>query len=300
MTTLNLTNAFKKVCNPGFVRLVDCMPRVIPQGAESLKCDHAIVQAARVSVGEGLKDETKDKKLIKYLLRHRHTSPFEMVRFKFHVKAPIFVQRQWVRHRTANINEISGRYSELKDEFYTPFELKYQSKDNKQMSGFTIYRKEIKELFEEYMKNSINQYDNYKKLLDMGVSRETARIGLPQNLFTEFYWCIDLHNLMNFIKLRYSSDAQPEIIKYARAIKNIVQEFCPTTMEAFEEYVLDSVTFSKDECEKIHIKDITTNSSNTKKSIGGVPLNQLVKQSELDTKIIKINNMPERDFPFLM
>lgn len=221
---------------PGFVRLVDCMPRYIPKDCDHLMCDHAIVQAARVSFNEGIKTPEKDKNLIDFLIKHKHTSPFEMVKFKFHIKCPIFVQRQWIRHRTANVNEISGRYSVMKGEFYCPKTIYDQGKLNKQMSGNEITDQETKHLFEEYMTNSYKQYNVYNKLIKKGVSREIARIGLPQNMYTEFYWSTDLHNLLNFIRLRSAPNAQSEIKEYSDAMKELITDLCPNTIEAYDKY----------------------------------------------------------------
>ena len=221
---------------PGFVKLVDCMPRYIPESCRDLMCDHAIVQAARVSFNQGIKTPEKDKSLIDFLIKHKHTSPFEMVKFKFHIKCPIFVQRQWIRHRTANVNEISGRYSVMKGEFYCPRTIYDQGKLNKQMSGNEIKDEHIKYKFEEYMTNSYKQYGLYRDLIKAGVSREIARIGLPQNMYTEFYWCIDLHNLLNFIRLRSAENAQGEIKEYSDVMKELIKDLCPNTLEAFDKY----------------------------------------------------------------
>lgn len=231
------TNIFKQISNAGFVKLVDCMPRVVPKEAKHLMCDHAVVQAARVSIGQGLKTPEKDISLIDFLVRHKHTSPFEMVKFKFHIKAPIFIQRQWIRHRTANVNEISGRYSVLTDDFYVPQKIYEQGQMNKQMSGKEIKCKSTKNMYYDYLKNSRNQYDTYQKLIKMGVSREMARIALPLNMYTEFYWCIDLHNLLNFIRLRSAENAQFEIKEYSDAIKCIIKELCPNTIKSFETHL---------------------------------------------------------------
>ena len=220
----------------GFVRLVDCMPRVIPHNCKHLMCDHAIVQAARVSFNEGLKTCEKDIRLIDFLIKHKHTSPFEMVKFKFHIKAPIFVQRQWIRHRTANVNEISGRYSVLNPQFYIPDKIYDQGKLNKQMSGNEIHDEYTKQMYNDYISNSFKQYNTYKMLVDRGVSKEMARIGLPVNMYTEFYWCIDLHNLMNFIKLRSAVNAQMEIKEYSNAMRDLISDLCPNTIKSFEKY----------------------------------------------------------------
>ena len=233
---ISLGNKIRCIGNSGFVKLVDCMPRVIPDNCKKLMCDHAVVQAARVSLNEGVKSYDKDSKLIDFLIKHKHTSPFEMVKFKFHIKCPIFIQRQWIRHRTANVNEISGRYSILNPEFFIPEKIYDQGKMNKQMSGNEITDNSTKQLFKEYISNSIKQYNTYKLLTDRGVSREMARIGLPLNMYTEFYWCIDLHNLLNFIKLRSAYNAQSEIKDYSDSIKNLISDLCPETIKSFDKY----------------------------------------------------------------
>lgn len=233
---ISLQDKVIDIGNSGFVRLVDCMPRVIPNNCKHLMCDHAIVQAARVSFNEGLKTHEKDVRLIDFLVKHKHTSPFEMVKFKFHIKVPIFVQRQWIRHRTANVNEISGRYSILNPEFYIPDKIYDQGKLNKQMSGNEIDCVDTKRLYDNYIGNCYKQYNTYKMLLDRGVSKEMARIGLPLNMYTEFYWCIDLHNLMNFIKLRSAINAQSEIKDYSDSMKELISDLCPNTIKSFEKY----------------------------------------------------------------
>tara|TARA_B110000858_G_C17725077_1_gene437251 strand:+ start:333 stop:1061 length:729 start_codon:yes stop_codon:yes gene_type:complete len=231
-----LGNKFIQIGNAGFVKLIDCMPRVIPDNCKKLMCDHAVVQAARVSFNEGIKTPQKDTKLIDFLIKHKHTSPFEMVKFKFHIKCPLFVQRQWIRHRTANVNEISGRYSVLNQEFYIPSKIYDQGKLNKQMSGEEIKCYKTKELFENYMKNSRKQHQMYNELIKEGVSREIARIGLPLNMYTEFYWCIDLHNLLNFIRLRSAYNAQSEIKEYSDSMKELIFDLCPNTIKSFDKY----------------------------------------------------------------
>ena len=227
------------------IRLVDTMPRIIEH--DSIGLDSAVVQAARVSYGKGTKKLNDDKNLISYLIQHKHTTPFEMVEFKFHVKAPIFITRQWMRHRTGTFNEISGRYSELKSEWYIPKEVREQSTDNKQGSGmpmFSIY-------WEEYMKCCGIQNEYYNNLINEGVSKEVARIGLPQNMYTEFYWKVNLHNLLHFLRLRSHPTAQEEIREYADEIKNIIQPLCPTTVSAFDEHVINSITLSGTEVKSI-------------------------------------------------
>ena len=193
----------------GFVRLVD-----------SMGGDEAIVQAARVSYGKGTRKVSQDRGLIRYLMRHRHTTPFEMVEFKFHAKMPIFVARQWVRHRTANINEYSLRYSEARDEFYIPDpdQIQFQSTINKQGRSGEV-PKALKERIQTYFREiSERSFDIYKEMNDAGVARELARAVLPVNLYTEWYWKNDLHNLLHFIGLRSDSHAQYEIRVYSDAM----------------------------------------------------------------------------------
>ena len=267
-----LHSSTRTVLNKGFVKLVDCMPRVISLDSRKLMCDSAIVQAARVSYGQGLKNNDTDVKLINYLYKHKHTSPFEMVKFKFHVKAPIFVARQWFRHRMGNYNEISGRYTELKDDIYYPSKVSSQSKINKQLSAdddLTTNENISKLLFDSKMYNKM-QYQNYDQLINEGVSRETARINLPLSLFTEFYFSMDLHNLLNFIKLRNSPNAQYEIKEYAESIQSIITPLCPITMEAFNNH--KTVTLSKEQinCLKISydkIQNLTKREQNEIKTL---------------------------------
>jgi thymidylate synthase (FAD) len=233
---VDINDKIIKIGNAGFVKLVDCMPRVIPGDCKEMMCDYAIVQAARVSLDQGIKTPEQDSKLIDFLIKHKHTSPFEMVKFKFHVKCPIFIQRQWIRHRTANVNEISGRYSVLKPEFYIPEKICVQGEFNKQMSGSEITDPDTLNLFKTYIQTANEQYTMYNQLIDKGVSKEMARIGLPLNMYTEFYWCIDLHNLLNFMRLRSASNAQPEIKMFSDAIKELIRDLCPHTIKSFEKY----------------------------------------------------------------
>lgn len=280
MNTIYLQQSSKRLLGKGFMRLVDCMPRVISNESWPLKCDSAIVQSARVSFGSGMKDTESDKKLIQYLLRHKHTSPFEMVKFKFHVKVPIFVQRQWFRHRMSNFNEISGRYSKLEPEFYTPSFAGEQSKLNKQASSDKNLLDDptIHNAFSEYLHSSVKQYELYTKLIDYGVAKETARIALPLNMFTEFYWCIDLHNFLNFTRLRSAPGAQPEIRIYADEAFNLVKPLCPITTEAYDKYIKNSVTLTQDEMECLNFLELQNNNLNLRQNI------------ELKEKIAIINN----------
>lgn len=232
-----------KVLDKGFVRLVDY-----------LGGDERIVQSARVSYGAGTKTVRQDRGLIHYLIRNWHTSPFEQVQLTFHCKMPVFVARQWVRHRTARLNEISGRYSVMKDEFYVPSpeHIRPQSLNNKQGRSDDRYtaeeEQEIIGLFEEEQRQI---YANYEKLLEKNVARELARNNLPLSMYTEWYWQIDLHNLFHFLRLRLDAHAQYEIRAYAEAMADCARAVAPLAYEAFEEHVLGSVTFSKAECEAL-------------------------------------------------
>lgn len=227
-----------KVLDRGFVRLVDAMGT-----------DASIVQAARVSYGAGTKHVSEDQGLINYLMRHYHTTPFEMVEFKFHCKMPIFVARQWIRHRTANVNEYSGRYSVMNDEFYLPprDQIALQSKRNRQGRD-QIAPKELADRFVKFLKeNQERTYSEYESFLSQDLSRELARIGLPLNLYTEWYWKIDLHNLFHFLWLRLDAHAQWEIRQYAEAMARYVKKIVPLAWNAFEEYRLHGRPFGRGE-----------------------------------------------------
>ena len=211
--------------------------------------DSTIVQAARVSYGDGTKSTREDAQLIDYLMRHWHTSPFEMVVFFFHLKLPIFVARQLVRHRTASLNEMSARYSEMPDEFYVPApeRVSAQSTTNKQGSGERLDKHDTNMFVEAVGVDSQEACDNYKLFLDCGIARELARINLPVNLYTEMYWQIDLHNLLHFLRLRLDNHAQWEIQEYARAIAEYVKQVTPVAYDTFERHRLNAQTFSSDE-----------------------------------------------------
>jgi thymidylate synthase (FAD) len=227
------------VLDHGFVRLVDLMGD-----------DSSICQAARVSYGKGTKTVREDRTLLRYLMRHLHTSPFEMVELKFHIRLPIFIARQWIRHRTANVNEYSGRYSEMTDEFYIPelSQIRTQSEVNKQArSEVEFDRTKAEEITSNMRKSQEESYSEYKSYVDEGVAREIARINLPLSSYTEWYWKIDLHNLFHFLKLRLDHHAQYEIRVYAEVIANILKQILPMSYEAFEDYILNSVTFSSAE-----------------------------------------------------
>ena len=232
-----------KVLDKGFVRLVDY-----------LGSDQRIVQSARVSYGNGTKTVSQDAGLIDYLLRHQHTSPFEQVVFTFHVKMPIFVARQWVRHRTGRMNEVSGRYSIMKDEFYVPEtkDIEPQSKDNKQgRSDQPFDEAKAKEIQAALQKGQKDSYDSYSELLDTGLAREVARINLPLSLYTEFYWQMDLNNLFRFLKLRLDGHAQYEIRQYAQVMLELVRKVCAMAVASFENDMNRAVSFTGEEMEAL-------------------------------------------------
>lgn len=238
-----------KVHDHGLVALTDVMPRLAPVGKTA---DFAIVQAARVSYGEGTKLVNEDRGLIRYLARHRHTTPFEMVEFKFHHVMPIFIARQWIRHRTANVNEYSARYSVVRDRFYRPDieNVRKQSVTNRQGGEEPIDAATAQE-FLDYLAKVEGAYEDYQKLMDKGIARELARIGLPVNVYTEWYWKIDLHNLFHFLSLRMDAHAQQEIRDYATAMFKLIQPIVPIAAEAFLDYNLEALHLTRLEIEAI-------------------------------------------------
>lgn len=231
----------------GFIRVIDYMGN-----------DDAIVQAARVSYGKGTKSVREDAGLISYLMRHMHTTPFEMCEIKLHVKLPIFVARQWIRHRTANVNEYSARYSILDREFYVPSpeHLNVQSTSNRQGRGERLAADEAQRILGIIRDDSQRAYGHYIDLLNegpqgqpldpdrAGLSRELARMNLTLNFYTQWYWKIDLHNLMHFLQLRADAHAQYEIRVYADAMLRIMEAWVPKTYAAFLDHRLNSVRFS--------------------------------------------------------
>jgi thymidylate synthase (FAD) len=224
------------ILDHGFVRLVDCMPSRIPDVEES--ADHAIAEAARCSYKRGTKSVRDDKMLIRYLMRHNHTSPLEMIEFKFHIKLPIFVARQAIRHRTASVNEMSGRYSEMPEEFYIPQtnNLRTQSEVNKQGSEGSIDATQAQAIIDQFTVNCKGAFQLYREFLNSGVAREQARMVIPLNTYTEWYWKIDLHNLLHFLDLRCDPHAQQEIRVYADAILDLIRPLVPWTIEAWQDY----------------------------------------------------------------
>ena len=235
------------VLDHGFIRVVDYMGD-----------DSAIVQAARVSYGKGTKQVSKDAGLIRYLMRHWHTTPFEMCELKLHVKLPMFVARQWIRHRTANVNEYSARYSVLDREFYIPNEaqLASQSKINNQGRGETLTGAEAEQALKWLREDADQCYDHYQTMINedpagntideskQGLARELARMNLPVNAYTQWYWKIDLHNLFHFLHLRADPHAQYEIRVYADAIFEVVKKWLPIAAQAFEDYRMGAAHLS--------------------------------------------------------
>jgi thymidylate synthase (FAD) len=227
------------VLDKGFVRLVDYFGG-----------DERIVQSARVSYGAGTKTVLQDAALIDYLLRHQHTSPFEQVVLTFHLKMPIFVARQWVRHRTGRMNEVSGRYSIMKDEFYVPAaeNLAQQSSDNKQgRADEPLPKEQADKIRAAFAEGQETAYRSYSALVDGGLAREIARINLPLSLYTEFYWQMDLHNLFHFLKLRLDTHAQFEIREYAKVILELTKAVAPMAVKSFENNMNGGVNFSGEE-----------------------------------------------------
>ena len=232
------------VLDKGFIRLVDYMGG-----------DQRVAQSARVSYGEGTKSYREDAGLIDYLLRNRHTSPFEQISLTFHVKMPVFIARQWVRHRTARLNEISGRYSVMKDDFYLPApeDVALQSVDNKQGRLDTaVDPAEAEQVRGALADGQKRAYGEYTALLDRGIARELARINLPLSLYTEIYWNIDLHNLFHFLELRLGAHAQKEIRLYARTLLEITRKVAPRCCDSFERHLLGGESFSRDEVAELN------------------------------------------------
>lgn len=244
------------VLDHGFVRLVDYMGG-----------DDSIVQAARVSYGRGTKKVSEDRGLIRYLMRHRHTTPFEMVELKFHAKMPIFVAREWIRHRTANVNEYSARYSILDKEFYIPEPevIAAQSKRNRQGREEIFSSEQAEEVRRILIEDASMVYENYMHMLNEDLenpgqpmdknrgmlARELARIDLTLNIYTQWYWKIDLHNLFHFLDLRMDPHAQWEIRQYANTMAEITKAVAPNAYQAFEDYILNSQSFSGSEMQVI-------------------------------------------------
>ncbi len=273
-----------KLLDHGFIRVVDYMGD-----------DHAITQAARVSYGRGTKQISQDRGLIRYLMRHWHTTPFEMCEIKLHVKLPIFVARQWIRHRTANVNEYSARYSILDREFYLPepANLAAQSQSNRQGRGDVLTGAEAARVMELLKNDSETCYAHYMEMMNLdeesdqpldesklGLTRELARMNITVNYYTQWYWKIDLHNLMHFVMLRADPHAQYEIRVYADAILKIMEQWVPHSYESFMDYRMNSVSLSA------QMKDVIS------RMIAGEKVTQetsKLTQREWDELIAKMN-----------
>jgi len=253
-----------EVLDHGFIRVIDYMGD-----------DAAICQAARVSYGKGTKSVQNDEGLIRYLMRHWHSTPFEMCEIKLHVKLPVFVARQWIRHRTANVNEYSARYSILDREFYIPepSQLAAQSVINNQGRGEALTGDEAARVLEILKGDAARTYDHYAEMISdegkQGLARELARMNLPANIYTQWYWKVDLHNLFHFLRLRADSHAQYEIRVYADAICKVVADWVPAAYGAFEDYRMGGANLSGKalECVRKMLKgeDVTQETSGMSK-----------------------------------
>ena len=278
------------VLDHGFVRVIDYMGD-----------DTSIVQAARVSYGKGTKQVSTDSGLIKYLMRHWHSTPFEMCEIKYHIKLPIFIARQWIRHRTANVNEYSARYSILDKEFYLPNQenLAAQSKNNRQGRGEVLTGDQAKEVLNLLKNDAERTYDNYETMLNerydgsvidekkSGLARELARMNLTLNTYTQWYWKTDLLNLMNFLRLRADSHAQFEIRAYADIMLDTLKKWVPITFEAFMDYRVGGTEVSS-KGKKV-LKDLISGKNTNIESSGlsKREWNELMNAFDLDEKIVK-------------
>ncbi len=262
-----------KCLDNGFIRLIDYMGN-----------DAAIVQAARVSYGKGTKSTSEDEKLLRYMMRHGHSSPFEMVELKFHAKMPIFVARQWIRYRTANINEYSMRYSEPIEEAYIPEleDVRLQSTTNKQGRS----KNKLESMTQQEIRNKIEDHNTeafklYRTFNGQDIARELARTVLPVGTYTELYWKNDLRNTFHFLNQRLDEHAQPEIKVYAESIAKIVKKIAPIAYKSFEDYILNAVTFSAQERDSLEIilkENIDPNLAAKKYNLEGRELLEFLKK----------------------
>ncbi len=277
------------ILDHGFIRVIDYMGD-----------DTSIVQAARVSYGKGTKKVSTDSGLIKYLMRHWHSTPFEMCEIKYHVKLPIFIARQWIRHRTANVNEYSARYSILDKEFYLPAveNLAAQSQSNRQGRGDVLSGDQAKKVLDLLKKDAEQTYDNYETMLNerydgsvidekqVGLARELARMNLTLNTYTQWYWKTDLLNLMNFLRLRADHHAQYEIRAYADVMLDTVKRWVPITYDAFLDYRVGGTEVSS-KGKKIIQKLISGEKVDAEKSgLSKREWNELMSALELKDKLI--------------
>jgi thymidylate synthase (FAD) len=278
------------VLDHGFVRVVDYMGD-----------DSSIVQSARVSYGKGTKKVSTDEGLIKYLMRHRHSTPFEMCEIKYHVKLPIFIARQWIRHRTANVNEYSARYSILDKEFYLPAkdQLAAQSQTNRQGKGDVLQGKQAEEVLNILKDDANRTYDNYEKLLNerfdgtkidenkVGLARELARMNLTLNTYTQWYWKTDLLNLLNFLFLRADNHAQYEIRVYAEKMLDTVKRWVPITYQAFMDYRVGAAEISSKGLKVIKSMILGKKVSQEESGLSNREWNELMEILERKDYIIK-------------
>jgi len=257
------------VLDHGFVRLVDYMGG-----------DARITQAARVSYGDGTKSVRQDKGLVNYLMKNSHTSPFEQVILTFHAKMPIFVARQWVRHRTARLNEISGRYSVMEEEFYLPTEetIRFQSERNMQGRSDEEVPPELRAKVLGLLKQDQSSlYRNYEEMIGDDIARELARVNLPLSLYTQWYWQIDLHNLFHFLKLRIDWHAQYEIRAYAEAMSTMAKAVAPLAYAAFEKHILHGLRLSS-----VEVKAVRAMITGSAVKLKEKPLKELLHKLGLD------------------
>ena len=278
------------ILDHGFIRVIDYMGD-----------DSSIVQAARVSYGKGTKKVSTDSGLIKYLMRHWHSTPFEMCEIKYHIKLPIFIARQWIRHRTANVNEYSARYSILDKEFYLPSKdnLAAQSKNNRQGRGEVLSGDQANEVLNLLKNDAERTYDNYETMLNerydgsvidekkSGLARELARMNLTLNTYTQWYWKTDLLNLMNFLRLRADSHAQFEIRAYADVMLDTLKKWVPITYEAFMDYRVGGTEISSKG--KLVLKDLISgkNVDIDSSGLSKREWNELMSAFDLKKKIVK-------------
>jgi len=279
-----------KCLDHGYVKLIDCMPRFIPDNEET--ADHAIAEAARCSYQRGTKTIADDKTLIRYLMRHDHTSPFEMIEFKFHCKLPIYCARQMIRHREASVNELSGRYSEMPEEYHIPDELRCQSQTNTQGSEGELDKDTIRALTGMMNLQAMDDFNFYNRLLQAGVAREQARILLPLSTYTEWYWKIDLKNLLHFLDLRCDSHAQKEMQVYANAILELITPIVPWTIEAWEDYspYRNGMILTSYEAEALNeylseVEELKKSSRNTELKISDVEIDNKLEKKEWRDKL---------------
>lgn len=289
-----------KVGEHGSVALMDCMPRLVAPGQTA---DSAIVEAARTSYGQGTKTVSEDRGLIRYLSRHRHTTPLEMVELKFRHVMPVFVARQWIRHRTANVNEYSARYSVVKDRYFRPDinSIRAQSKTNKQGSEGQVDDMTAQEFLAWLDKQAEGQKE-YEKFVDRGIAREMARVGLPLTMYTEWYWKIDLHNLLHFLGLRLDSHAQQEIRDFSFPMFELIKPLVPFAAEAFLDYhpSMNALLLTAPDLEAIKGGELSNNvreldeflAKLPRLGMGNSPLSDKVTQ-----RIAAIKKVSEQQYP---